>query len=323
MKNKKLTAVYSLLLVGMALCGCNNASKRASDGLAEQPVVGSVKVVDGDSLWVCDFSALKDTVMLPLSMFTEDLQIVKLDGRDEALTPTGNAVVSEHHILVYGKQQTPFKLFDKTGKFLCNVGSFGQGPGEYQLIYDAQIDEESDRIYLLPWNARALLAYDMRGQFVQGIPLPTLVPKGVFKADTKDSLLSVFLLPFNTLPYVAWTQNFIGEVKDTISARHLALQPDFSNEVVSNKNSNAFDVSLFVFFERRPDTLYHFSNGRLAAHFTMDFAGKEIPIHDFQELPNHFLGNMSIAKTAFGELVWNGRTSGLCNGQTYAEGGFL
>jgi len=176
------------------------------------------------------------------------------------------------------------------------VGAFGQGPGEYQLIYDAQIDEAGGRIYLLPWNARSLLAYDLKGQSVQNIPLPGLVPKGVFKANTKDSLLSVFLLPFDYLPYVAWTQKFSGEIQDTIRSRHLALKPDFSNEVHSNKNGADFDVSLSPFWERRPDSLYHYANGRLNPRFTMNFAKKEIPIHDYKEFPHHFLGSISIEK---------------------------
>ena len=53
-----------------------------------------------------------------------------------------------------------------------------------------------------------------------------------------------------------------------------------------------FDVSLFVFWERRPDSLYHYANARLNPRFTMDFVKKEIPIHDYKELPRHFLGSM-------------------------------
>ena len=61
---------------------------------------------------------------------------------------------------------------------------------------------------------------------------------------------------------MAWTQKFSGEIQDTIRSRHLAIKPDFSNEVYSNKNGADFDVSLFVFWERRPDSLYHYANGR-------------------------------------------------------------
>ena len=277
MKNKQLKRAGCMtgLMFVLCLTSCTNEGRKTY-ALDTQPVVGSVEMVNGDSVWVCDLAAIKDTAVLPLSCFAEELQIVKLDNRDEALVPVRNVVMSDNYMMVWGKDQTPFKLFDKSGKFLCNVGSVGQGPGEYKLIYDAQIDEDGGRIYLLPWNARSLLAYDMKGQPVQSIPLPTLVPKGVFKANTKDSLLSVFLLPFEYLPNVAWTQKFNGEIVDTVPSRHLAVKPDFSNEVYSNKNSADFDVSLFVFWGRRPDSLYHYANGRLTPRFTMNFGKKEI-----------------------------------------------
>ena len=296
MRNKKQMKAF-FLLVGMALlAGCNGTGKEVNDGLAERPVVGSVEVVNGDSVWVCDFSALKDTVTLYLSAVAEDFQVVKLDNSDEALVPAGNALVSDNYILVYGRQQTPFKLFDKSGKFLANVGSFGQGPGEYQLVYDAQIDESSERIYILPWNAKSLLAYDLKGRYVQSIPLPTLVPKGKFKVDSRNSTLSVFILPFNNLPYVAWRQDLQGNLIDTIPGRHLAVRPDFSNEVSSGKVNGTFDVFLFTFFELRSDTLYHFEEGRLNPRFTVDFKTKEVPIHFYQELPHHFVGDATVKK---------------------------
>lgn len=291
---KRKGCLASLMLI-LALSSCTHDAGKGS-ALNQQPVVASIEMVNGDSVWVCDPSAIKDTVVLPLSYLAEEMQIVKLDSRDEALVPVRNVELSDNYILVWGKDQTPFKLFDKSGKFLCNVGSFGQGPGEYQLIYDAQIDEAGNRIYLLPWNARFLLAYDLKGQSVQSIPLLSPVPKGVFKADTKDSVVSVFLLPFDYLPYVAWTQKFNGEVKDTIRSRHLAIKPDFSNEIYSNKNVDDLDVSIFLFWGRRPDSLYHYAQGRLQPRFTMKFGQKEPPIHNYQELPLHFLGSTTVEK---------------------------
>lgn len=291
---KRERCLASMMLI-LALSSCTNEGRKGS-ALDEQPVVASIEMVSGDSVWVCDPSLIKDSVVLPLSYFAEEMQIVKLDSRDEALVPVRNVELSDNYILVWGKDQTPFKLFDKSGKFLCNVGSFGQGPGEYQLIYDAQIDEAGGRIYLLPWNARTLLAYDLKGQSVKSIPLFSPVPKGVFKANTKDSLLSVFLLPFDYLPFVAWTQKFNGEVQDTIRSGHLAIKPDFSNEIYSNKNGADFDVSLFLFWGRRPDSLYHYAQGRLQPRFTLKFSKNEPPIHDYKELPHHFLGSTTVER---------------------------
>ena len=134
MKNKQWKStgwLASLMFIG-GLSSCSNEGQsQKSSALDTQPIAGSVEVINGDSMWVCNLSALKDTVVLPLSYFADELQIVKLDNRDEALVPVRNVIVSDNYILVWGKDQTPFKLFDKSGKFLANVGAFGQGPGEY------------------------------------------------------------------------------------------------------------------------------------------------------------------------------------------------
>ncbi|MBE6287516.1 MAG: 6-bladed beta-propeller [Mediterranea massiliensis] len=297
--------LYGICFIGLLLSACTGGSKQwlneneysLLSALDEQPIVASVEMVNSDSVWTFHYSKLgSDTLTFPLSEFVEELNLLKLDGSDEALVPVGRVIASENYLLVQGKQQIPYKLFDKKGRFIANIGSFGQGPGEYQLIYDEQIDEPGNRIYLLPWNAKALLAYDLQGNFVQSIPLPTIVPKGMFKADTKKSQLQVFLLPFKHLPFVAWNQTFDGHILDTIPSRHLAIQPDFSNEVYSNKNSTAFDVSLFTFWERRPDTLYHHIGNRLKPQFTMEYSAGKMPIHSYWELPGYFTGDVAVEK---------------------------
>lgn len=119
MKSKqwKSAGLICLVFIG-GLSSCTNGGQGSKgDALDAQPIVGSVEILNGDSVWVCNQSALKDTLVLPLSYFADELQIVKLDNRDEALVPVRNVIVSDNYILVWGKDQTPFKLFDKSGKF--------------------------------------------------------------------------------------------------------------------------------------------------------------------------------------------------------------
>lgn len=121
MKSKqwKSAGLICLVFIG-GLSSCTNGGQGSKgDALDAQPIVGSVEILNGDSVWVCNLSSLKDTLVLPLSYFADELQIVKLDNRDEALVPVRNVIVSDNYILVWGKDQTPFKLFDKSGKYYC------------------------------------------------------------------------------------------------------------------------------------------------------------------------------------------------------------
>lgn len=56
-----------------------------NDPLAKSPTVAKLTNTPNGPLIGCDLKALKDTVNFPLSQLTEELQIVKLDNRDEAL----------------------------------------------------------------------------------------------------------------------------------------------------------------------------------------------------------------------------------------------
>ncbi len=288
-------------ILAMLSSACTDSKQAEVNKLWEQlPVVAQTVEVDGQEMLVCDYSALDDSVSLPLSAFTEELQMVKLDNRDEALVGMSLPIIGDNYILVSRFRNVPCKLFKKDGTFVGNVGNIGQGPGEYQMIYDMQLDEANGRIYLLPWNAKSLLVYDMTGKYLHSIPLynknkDLVVPKGTFHVDAKNNRVGVFLLPFDYLKTVAWIQDMEGNVIQEIPMNHLKIRPDFSNEILMNKTNGAFDMSVFTYFELRPDTLYHYdmNKNRLLPQFTLDFGSRDIAMHSYAEFPNHYLGDIS------------------------------
>ena len=277
----------------MALTACSGKESTPK----EMPVVAHIEEVNGERLTVCQLDLLTDTVDIPLSDLVEELQFVKLDNREEALVGMAPLYLSDNYILVGKGNQVPFKLFRRDGRFINKVGSIGQGPGEYQNIYDVQIDEKHGRIYLLPWITNRILVYNLEGKYETYIPLNMkqenlLVPKGIFRVDADRNRVEVVLLPFNHLPVVAWVQDMQGNMIGEIPSRHLKIRPDFSNEVSSSKATDALNFHLSTFFEVRQDTLYHLDNEqvKLLPRFTMDFGNADVKIHSFYELPMHYYG---------------------------------
>lgn len=287
-----------ILLILVLVYSCGNTAKK--EGIDEMKVVATATNIGDAKLISCDFTKLNDNdkVNLPLSYFVEDLKIVKLQTSDEALVGNSFVTVTDNYILVRNNKSNPYKLFDKSGKFLSTIGAYGQGPNEYLNVYDDFFDEKNDRIYILPWQTDKLLVFDTEGNAQKPIPLKYRVPKGKFHINTKDETVSVFLLPFRGIPVVAWTQDFEGNMIDSIPAGPLAVEPDFSNEVYSNKNTEAFDCSLFTFYDLHPDSLYHYNatKNSLEPVFTLDFKSLERKIHSYAELPNHFLGDVTVEK---------------------------
>ena len=194
---KNLTFL-SVIVGGILFSACSDGGKELITSLDNCPLVATFEQVGPNKVMVAHLEQMGDTLDMSLSSLVEDLYVIPLDNRDEALTKGENPHVTENYILIRPWSGEAAKLFDKEGRFICKIGDFGQGPGEYQNLYDEQIDEENNRIYLLPWQAKSVLAYDLNGNFVQNIPLAEEAPKGAVYVDTKTQRLIVGILPFQT-----------------------------------------------------------------------------------------------------------------------------
>lgn len=284
-------------MMGIACSLLMACSSTQQDCLGEMPVIAEKVALPTGDLIVCDLAKATDTLDVPLSMLTEELQIVPLDNRDEALVGGWvRTIVSDNYILVSNNRQVPYKLFGRDGKFICTVGSFGQGPNEYQLTYAEQLDEAHNRIYIMSWNAEKILVFDLKGNPQPYIPLNTRVPKGKFRVNTADSTVIVTKLPFEGSAEMVWVQDMHGNRKQSVAPGHLMVPRDFSNEVMDARNTSAYDVMLLTIMpEAKQDSLYHYNleKNRLEPRFTALFTGERIPWHGYTELPHHFIGDGS------------------------------
>ena len=288
----------SFVAMTIALAACSGSDKNQ---LGDLPVVAHQVEVDGQEMTVCQLDLLKDTIDLPLSYWVEDFEAVKLDGRDEALVGQGTVYVSDNYIVVNKSNNVPCKLFRRDGSYIGSVGSIGQGPGEYQNVYDIQIDEQNGCIYLLPWRTKDILVYDMAGKYVKDIPLNKkyenlFVPKGKMKVDVANNRIAVMSLPFYFLPVVAWVQDMDGNFIHEVPMNHLKIAPSVSNEIITSKSfGHALDVNLYTLREARKDTLYHFDmeDGKLHPKFTLDFGGRDVVRHNYFDFHTHYAGSLA------------------------------
>lgn len=306
MKAVKLWGLSALAMVLGACGGNQSAGELTLDNL---PVVATMEAVGQDSVCVLHLDKLgKDTLTIALSQYLEDFRLVRLDNRDEALTRGGGVCLGNYFITGGGSREA-CRLFDKDGRFLFRVGNNGQGPGEYWAVYNKQIDEQNRRIYLMPWNATSLLVYDLdTGAYLSSIPLPTMVPKGVFTVDAAKQTVIVGMLPFNDIEgaRVVWQQGFEGNVLQGIDATPYAVVPDFSNEVSNMDNmEGTFDFYLFTWVTQA-DTLYHYiaEENRLKPVFTLNMPGDPIQ-HSYTELPDCYLMDVTLewAQNQYGTYV--------------------
>lgn len=294
-----LKLLGGLLITLATACSPGNKSNTSGKNLLKDcPVVAQYVKVGEDKVLSCDQKLLTDTVRLPLSSFAEDIEVIKLDGRDTALVTQCGVTVSDNYILVHsGYPPTAFKLFDRKGNYLTNIGAVGQGPGEYRFVYDAQIDEKNNRVYLMPWQSDKLLVYDLQGNMLDPVPLGIRCPKAKFRVDPDKGTVTIAALPFPDTPSIIWTQDLEGKHINELAPGHLALPRTFNNEVMCGYNlPGVFDFCLLCTDPTRADTLYRYDidKNRLQPMFTFNHSITDpIPWHGYNEWPDYFTGHFS------------------------------
>ena len=288
-------------MILMTLTACQPSVHQAPATMWEKlPIVAERIDANGHPLIVCHPEKLTDSIRIPLSQLVEDLEIVRLENKDEAYVRNTSIRISDNYILLHSSRNMPFKLFDRKGKFVCDIGSVSRLPGGYSQIYDFQLDEAHNRIYLMPWNATELKVYDLQGHVQPSIPLnnpdekPWKLPKSVFHMDGDKQEVTVFTLPWENNPRMVWVQDFQGRVLKEQAPTPFNLTNTYSYEIHHNYNTPHFDFSLLDFAPQKEDTLYHYESAtnRLLPAFTLDFPEGKIQIHDHQELPTCIVGTL-------------------------------
>lgn len=286
MKHKIQTGMMAAVLT--VLFACNN-EPREVNYLENAPVVAERILIDGEEMIELNPSLLKDTIVMPLSYFTEDLDIIKLDGRDEALTGASYAYISENYILTGMENNIPFKLFDRQGNYLTTVGSIGQGPGEYQAVWDVLFDEASRRIYVFPFFGSELLAYDFEGKSCPSVPLAheRVVGTLALKGDTLVVLASPQPKKFASC---VWMQDLKGNLIYEFPTERLDF--DFRGVTInSSQNEKHIDLSFWI-PKAQLDSLYevNFEKAKLIPRFTAHFKGDALKPHLYQDWPGYYTG---------------------------------
>jgi len=249
---------------------------------------GSVSEVYVDKFKMCVFplnSLKSDTAIISLSSLVEYCDFVELDSSEEAFIKPWMTTVTEKYIGVM-QENASYKLFDRSGKFLCDIGAIGQGPGEYNILYDDFIDDKNELIYLIPFIGNKILIFSTSGEFKKEIVSPqNLVSPRIFLSD---EILTVIQMPFTAENAIAIQFDIIsGQVINEFSPpSHLIVQNN--NETVYNSRNipRVFDI-----IHTCSDTLYHFDliNNEMIPIFAMEYESLEDLYPRYMHLNNHLI----------------------------------
>lgn len=274
---------------------------------------GQKPVTDGGLISV-QYEKLPQGEDLLLSEWVGEPEFIALDSSvPEALTDGGNLTVSEHYIGVFPNTERPFKLFDRaTGKFLCNVGNIGRGPGEYNRISFAQIDETGGKIWISTLYDNKIHTYDIStGRFLEDLPLAYEAEGNPnqgynFMVDGSAQTVTIATTPFDDgCPVIAWCQDYEGNVlweipktgtipENAILSLHTSLNADGALDI-SQWSMNTQQDTLFVIEDRELHPLLTMELGRATEPNALTFNDGDY-MHEPCILPDYVLVNISQIK---------------------------
>jgi hypothetical protein len=123
-----------------------------------------------------DLNSVEKEDTIKMSSIFKKVNTIILEDHEYAIIGAINAIqVFEDYIFVLDTWSAK-KLFvyDKTGKYVRQIGSLGQGPGEYMGIRDFCFDTTSKEIYLLDDWSKKVHKYNLyNGKYINSIKLPT------------------------------------------------------------------------------------------------------------------------------------------------------
>ncbi len=237
----------------LAIIGCSADHSAQSDEAADQ-----LSFIELDERRSVGDREIK------LSDLVENYEVVSFENTDSAIFKSQKVVVSDNYVVVIQGGMAPLMLFDKKGNFIGKVGARGMGPGEYQLVYDALIDEARGSIFVVPWySPQPTLEYDLKGKFVRSHSIPKLA-KSVF-FNNADGTISAASLTFNDQDDTATALTFDPQSDSVKSVFYPALGVSLMNSAqdvvgLDNEMWAYRNVPTNVFMTTSNDTLYAYDH---------------------------------------------------------------
>jgi len=250
---------YLLLYIVLLLVSCRNIKTETNSSFITH---------------VFDLKNIKDTIALSLSDFITDVSFVRIETSDKMLISEGDWLVGDKYIIVQEAKQGIFQL-DKKGSLIRKLAIVGNGPHDINNALMASNDNNDQLIVIRGGRRSNLLNIDLiTGDFLNDIPMD--IEAGhicdmYILNDTVITCATIAGSSSNGNGYYFFSQNFSGELIDTIPIKHQVMahwnreHRLFKNENTLHYRPSNSDTIFTVIHDRfTPD--YIFNSDRKGSH---------------------------------------------------------
>ncbi|SFU09586.1 hypothetical protein SAMN04489724_3911 [Algoriphagus locisalis] len=119
----------------------------------------------------------------------QEVEVIPLEFTEESmLTAVDEILIQDDSYLVFDKKAQVIYKFDLDGNYISKLDKSGEGPGEYQLIYDVSINPYTGNIELLSGYG-SFFIYNKNFQWVETFDFPDIVSATQFDYFSEDVIL--------------------------------------------------------------------------------------------------------------------------------------
>ena len=263
-----------LLLFPVLVLSCNGPVEQAKESS-----------YDRDKFFVVDYeSILNNKSVVSLSELADDIEYIPLETNDKCLLRS----TAKYHFtneFIFVNNIEYILQFDRTGKFIKQIGKHGRGPGEIGLIRILSVlDKQKQLVVQTNW-ARKLYYFSYDGDFLKSEPIKDVRR---IKAIPGERLVYFDGCVYGHEDYMFALVNTEGDTLDVVNnhfkwenetgfvgtmSYHLFVPFYFYNNAISFKSMHN-------------DTVYNVAGDSIRPEYLVDLGKYQLPQEDRIEVPS-------------------------------------
>ncbi len=271
---KDKTTSLTILIISVVQIACTNNKNTELDKSAKvffndnSQTELSVKVNnDKTDVEILRFPE-KGENTLKTSYFADTVLYVPLETREECYIKRLDQVWMNDSIILIN-DRLRLLMFSLNGKFLKQIGRQGKGPGEYGIIFN--FDVINDTIYLTSSGKRSWIKYTLKGTFCEEIPF---TDPPIWFSSTHNGELTWYHYEKGKV----YVQNKDLTLADTIVVEYGVTMGRYEKGVIETFMTYFQKTSSGLLFnDYLNDTIWNITKGSKQPVYILDMKGKLLP----------------------------------------------
>lgn len=133
-----------------------------------------------EAYYKVDVDTLKNRGVCPISTYFKSVKPILLETSENNLLKSIDAIqITDDYIFILDRQYKKLYCFNKTGRFIRQIGHLGNGPGEFSNISDFTLNKNNKLIFILDNYTSKIHVYKFTGEHISSINIHNTID-GVF-----------------------------------------------------------------------------------------------------------------------------------------------